>query len=81
MQALEFETIIGHDHEIHLKLPIDAREGRARVIVLYDERAGEPVCGNLDEFLATLPLNTAGRSRSDIAEQVQEERENWGNAP
>jgi hypothetical protein len=75
MHAIELKTVIGQDHEIHLKLPASAREGPARVIVLFDET------GNLDGFLASLPLNAQGRPRSEIAQQVREERDSWGSEP
>jgi hypothetical protein len=34
MQAIELETEIDENHEIHLKLPDDIRAGKAKVVVL-----------------------------------------------
>jgi len=78
MQTIELETIIDNRHEIHLKLPQEAKEGLARVIVLYEEDKQQSGKGNMDDFLDTLPLNPSGRSHADILHQVQEERDSWG---
>jgi hypothetical protein len=37
MQAIEVETEIDENHEIHIRLPGEVRSGKARVVVLYDE--------------------------------------------
>jgi hypothetical protein len=37
MQAIELETEVDENHEIHLKLPADVRVRKARVVVLYEE--------------------------------------------
>ena len=36
MQAIELEAEIDENHEIHLKLPVDVRAGKAKVVVLYE---------------------------------------------
>jgi len=82
MKAIELDAEITRDHAIHLKLPKEVRAGRARIIVLYesDENAQteiEPTRGNLDDFLSTLPTNTPGRDREEIAAQVETERASW----
>ncbi len=82
MKAIELETEITADRAIRLKLPNQVRPGRARVIVLCETDEGvqveiEPAGGNLDDFLATLPRNTLGRDREEIAAQVEAERASW----
>ena len=37
MKAIEIETEIDEHHEIHIKLPDEYSEGKARVIVLIDK--------------------------------------------
>ncbi len=37
MQAIEIETEIDENHEIHLRLPDKVRTRKARVLVIYDE--------------------------------------------
>ncbi len=81
MQAIELEGIIDNQHEIRLKLPEQARAGRARVIILYDENETSKTAGNLDAFLAALPHNQTGRSHTYILRQVQEERDSWQDGP
>ncbi|EIC21010.1 MULTISPECIES: hypothetical protein [Thiorhodovibrio] len=41
MQAIELETEIDENHEIHLKLPEDVKAVKARVVVLYNLAANE----------------------------------------
>ena len=41
MQAIELETEIDENHEIHVKLPDAVRAGKARILVLYDETTSE----------------------------------------
>jgi hypothetical protein len=82
MKAIELETEITEDHTIHLKLPNQVRPGRARIIVLYEtdddaRREFEYRSGNLDDFLASLPRNTPGRDRNEIATQIEAERASW----
>ena len=77
MQAIELEAIIDNQHELRLQLPPQARTGRAKVIVLYEESGPSQMGGNLDAFLADLPRNETGRSHADIVRQVQEERDAW----
>jgi hypothetical protein len=82
MHAIELDIEITADRSIHLKLPSEARTGRARVIVLYEtegrtEADSATVLGNLDNFLATLPKNSPGRDHLSIAAQVETERASW----
>ncbi len=82
MKAIELEAEITPDRAIHLKLPNQVRPGHARIIVLYEADEDAPVeveCtrGNLDDFLATLPRNTPGRDREEIAARVEAERASW----
>jgi hypothetical protein len=82
MNAIELDIEITADRAIHLKLPSEARTGRARVIVLYETETSmqadsATVRGNLDAFLATLPKNSAGRDHRSIAAQVEAERASW----
>jgi hypothetical protein len=81
MQAIELEAIIDKQHELRLQLPPQARAGRAKVIVLYEEAGPSQTGGNLDAFLADLPRNETGRSHADILSQVQEERDAWQERP
>lgn len=37
MQAIELETEIDENHEIHLKLPEEVKAGKAKVLVLYEQ--------------------------------------------
>jgi hypothetical protein len=37
MQAIELETEIDQNHELHLKLPDDVRAGKAKVVVLCEQ--------------------------------------------
>jgi hypothetical protein len=78
MQAIELETIIDNRHEIHLQLPPQARQGKARVIVLYEEAEPSVEPGNLDDFLNRLPRNADGIKFEDIVKRLQEERDSWG---
>lgn len=39
MQAIELETEIDENREIHLKLPPDVQARKARVVVLYEQPA------------------------------------------
>ncbi len=39
MQAIELETEIDENHEIHLKLPDDVQAGKAKVVVMYESPA------------------------------------------
>ncbi|MFL7810251.1 MAG: hypothetical protein AB8I80_16555, partial [Anaerolineae bacterium] len=41
MQAIELETDIDDNHEIHLKLPGNIKAHKARVLVLIDEGASD----------------------------------------
>lgn len=81
MQAIELEAVIDNQNEVRLKLPPQARAGRARVIVLYEEGGLSEAGGNLDAFLAKLPRNETGRDHADIVRQLQEERESWQDRP
>ncbi|MBK1717344.1 hypothetical protein [Thiocystis violacea] len=40
MRAIELETEIDENQEIHLKLPADVQVRKARIVVLYEERDG-----------------------------------------
>ena len=42
MQAIELETEIDENHEIHLKLPADVKAGKAKVVVMYEQAEGQP---------------------------------------
>jgi hypothetical protein len=76
MQAIEFETDIDTNNEIHLKLPDALKGAHARVIVLVDtEKPAKG--GNLDEFLASLPPAAEGRDRQEIAAEVKALRAEW----
>ena len=82
MKAIELETEITADNTIHLKLPSQVRPGHARIIVLYEtdddvQREIKRPGGNLDDFLATIPRNTPGRDRQEIAARVEAERTSW----
>jgi hypothetical protein len=39
MQALELNTVINEQHQIHLQLPASIKAGKAKVIVLLEEVA------------------------------------------
>jgi hypothetical protein len=39
MQALELNTVINEQHQIHLQLPPSVKAGKAKVIVLLEEAA------------------------------------------
>lgn len=41
MQAIEIETEIDDNHEIHLRLPTDIKAGKAKVVVLFEDKAPE----------------------------------------
>ena len=41
MQAIELETEIDENHEIHLKLPENVKAGRAKVVVLFEDGTPE----------------------------------------
>ncbi len=41
MQAIELNTEIDDNHEIHIKLPAEVRAREARVVVLYEQPATE----------------------------------------
>lgn len=41
MQAIELETEIDENQEIHIKLPADVRAREARVVVLYEQPAAD----------------------------------------
>ncbi len=78
MQAY-FETVavVPVDHHLDLHLPAEIPPGPVRIAVIYQSKTAN--IGNLDTFLATLPINAQGHSHADILRQVQEERESWGN--
>lgn len=76
MNAIELEADIDENNELHLKLPSQHRGKHARVIVLVDTGAPTTL-GNLDAFLASMPINADGRKREEIDAQVQEERDSW----
>lgn len=42
MQAIELETEIDENHEIHLKLPDNVRAHRAKVVVMYEDATSTP---------------------------------------
>jgi hypothetical protein len=42
MQAIEVETEIDENHEIHIRLPAEVGSGKARVVVLYEETGELP---------------------------------------
>jgi len=82
LNAIELDIEITADRSIHLKLPSEARTGRARVIVLYEternmQTDSATVPGNLDAVLATLPKNSPGRDHRSIAAQVEAGRAGW----
>ena len=82
MLAIEMDTEISPDRAIHVQRPQGIPATRARVIVLYesdDISRSDPESqpGTLDDFLATLPLNTLGRDREEIAALVEAERASW----
>lgn len=79
MQTLEMEAFIDSRHEIHLRLPPQVGEGKARVIIMFEDSQAVTEPGDLDDFLDALPLNANGRSPEDILAQVREERDSWGN--
>jgi len=39
MQALELNTVINEQHQIHLQLPDSVKAGKAKVIVLLEDAA------------------------------------------
>jgi hypothetical protein len=49
MQAIELETEIDENHEIHLKLPPEIRAGKARVVVLYEPSDHPDEAGQREE--------------------------------
>jgi hypothetical protein len=58
------------------------RNQPASVLVLHETETDAAahtrrLTGNLDAFLKTLPKNTPGRDRSEIAAQVEAERTGW----
>ena len=76
MNAIELEADIDENNELHLKLPVQHQGKHARVIVLVDP-AQPTTPGNLDAFLASMPINADGRARDEINAQVQQERDSW----
>lgn len=81
MNAIELNVNITSDHELRVRLPDHAPPGPARVIVLFDSQATPPARGNLDDFLAQLPINAAGGlTHAQSVERVAEERAAWGEA-
>lgn len=42
MHAIEFPVEIDHNQQIHLQLPETAASGKARVIVIYDDKPSKP---------------------------------------
>lgn len=38
MHAIELQTQIDHNHQIHLQLPENIKAGTAKVIVMYEEK-------------------------------------------
>ncbi|NEV60368.1 hypothetical protein [Thiorhodococcus minor] len=76
MNAIELEANVDENNELHLKLPEQHSGKHARVIVLLDSpKSNAP--GNLDAFLAALPIAAKGRDRADITAQVRQERAGW----
>lgn len=74
MQAyFETEAYLPVNHSLNIKLPDEIPAGKVRIAVIY-EKPSE----NLDQFLDLLPLNTQGRSNADISQQINEERDSWG---
>ncbi len=74
MQAyFETEAYLPVNHSLNIKLPDEIPAGKVRIAVIY-EKPSE----NLDQFLELLPLNAQGRSNADIAQQINEERDSWG---
>ena len=41
MQAIEMETEIDENHEIHLKLPADVMARKAKVVVMYEDNQSD----------------------------------------
>jgi hypothetical protein len=60
---------------VELDEPIDAGAREVEVIVRMPERTHD-VNDSLAAFLRTLPAGT--RSKADIDQQIQEERDSWG---
>jgi len=52
MQAIELETEIDENHEIHLKLPDEVRAGKAIIVVLYERRQMSASRENSVSFVA-----------------------------
>ena len=52
MQAIELETEIDENHEIHLKLPDEVRVGKAKIVVLYERRQMSASRENSVSFVA-----------------------------
>jgi hypothetical protein len=80
MQAyFETETTLPVSHCLNIQLPDEIPAGKIRIAVIY-EKPLETVAaerGNLDNFLASLPLNRVGRTAMDIQQQIQQERDSW----
>jgi hypothetical protein len=77
MLAIKLTTHVGEDRTLHLKLPKDVREGPAEVIVLVSE--GVASSGHtLRDYLSHLRSSRRRvRSKEDIDQQLERERESW----
>jgi len=80
MQAyFETDVVVSTDHRLNLQLPDEIPPGQAKIAVIYElpAKVEAIVAGNMDTFLAELPINEQGRSRADILRQIQAERDSW----
>ena len=81
MQAyFETDVVVSTDHRLNLQLPDEIPPGQARIAVIYKLPAKVEAivtAGNMDTFLAELPINEQGRSHADILRQIQAERDSW----
>ena len=78
----ETEATLPVNHCLNLKLPDEIPAGKIRIAVIYEKEVEKSAVetGNLDHFLAALPLNEQGRTPADIMQQVKEERDSWDEA-
>ena len=81
MQAIELQTEIDDQGEIHLRLPLELKARKARVIVLYEDIKSDPRSdedNNLMTFLENLNQGDwPSRSKEEIDRYIEEERTGW----
>jgi hypothetical protein len=81
MQAIELQTEIDENGEIHLHLPATIKARKVRVIVLYEDDKTEVTATDDEDLLTFLENlnkgNWPSRDKADIDRYIDGERSGW----